>query len=428
MKNLLNFLIEVGKLKKMPRRGWVINQIKNPESIAEHVFRAAILGWLLAQKKNLKTDRIVKIALVHDLCEIYAGDTTPYDSVLPKDKKKLRELMKTWPRFSNYERRIQALHKYKKEEKGFNKLIAILPLDLKKEIKNFWFDYEHGLTQEGRFFRQADRMENFLQALEYWKKLKNPPMGPWWLWAREFFDDPLLLKFINALDEKFHHKKLGRQEKDGQIREILNFLIEIGNLKRKGRRGWIIHKVNNAETSAEHIFHLAILTWILGKKRKLNLERAIKMALIHDICEVYSPDFTSYDAVSIKDKFTIRDASKLKPISGRPTTEQRKKMEKVKKILETRAMNKLISNLPGNLKRQIKDLWLDFENGSTKEGRFVKQADKVINLLQGLIYWKKYGRIEHRLWVRRAKEVIDDPVLIEFLKTVENKFCLTCKK
>jgi len=93
-----------------------------------------------------------------------------------------------------------------------------------------------------------------------------------------------------------------------------------------------------------------------------------------------------------------------------------------------RAMNKLISNLPDSLKKQIKDLWLDYEEGRTKEGRFVKQADRLINLMQGLIYWKRCGRIEHKLWVRRAKEVIDDPVLIKFLKTIENKFCSICKK
>jgi len=43
MEELINFFIEVGKLKRMPRRGWVINQIKNPESIAEHIFRAAVM-------------------------------------------------------------------------------------------------------------------------------------------------------------------------------------------------------------------------------------------------------------------------------------------------------------------------------------------------------------------------------------------------
>ncbi len=207
MKELLNFFIEIGKLKKMPRRGWVINQIRDPESIAEHVFRATIMSWILGKKKKgFNIEKLLKMALIHDLCEVYAGDSTPYDSVLPRTKKKLKELMKTWPRFPVEERKERALEKYIREERALEKLISKLPPDLKKEIRNLWLDYEKGLTPEGRFFQQADRVENFLQAIEYWKKYKKPPQKPWWLWAREFFDDPILLEFIKEMDKKFHQK------------------------------------------------------------------------------------------------------------------------------------------------------------------------------------------------------------------------------
>jgi 5'-deoxynucleotidase YfbR-like HD superfamily hydrolase len=86
-------------------------------------------------------------------------------------------------------------------------------------------------------------------------------------------------------------------------------------------------------------------------------------------------------------------------------------------------MNKLTAELPIDLKKEIKHLWLGYEKGLSKEGRFVKQADRAINLLQGLIYWKKYGRIQHKLWVRRAKEILDDPILVDFMKTLEKRFC-----
>jgi len=207
MRNLLNFFIEIGKLKGMPRRGWVINQIRDPESIAEHVFRATIMSWILGKKKKgFNIEKLLKMALIHDLCEIYAGDSTPYDSVLPRTKKKLKALMKTWPRFPAKERKKRTFEKYIREERALEKLISKLPPDLKKEIGNLWLDYEKGLTSEGRFFQQADRIENLLQALEYWKKYKKPPQKPWWLWAREFFDDPILLELIEEMDKKFHQK------------------------------------------------------------------------------------------------------------------------------------------------------------------------------------------------------------------------------
>lgn len=214
------------------------------------------------------------------------------------------------------------------------------------------------------------------------------------------------------------------------MRNLFHFLLELGKLKGKYRRGWTIHQIKNPETTAEHIFHLAFLVWVLGKSKNLNLERAIKMALMHDICEVYAPDLTSYDAVALKErgKITINDILKIKPIPGRPTTKQRKKMEKIKQKLEMKAIKKLISKLPSNLKNEIKELWLDYENGRTKEGRFVKEADKTINLLQGMVYWKKYGKIPYRLWIRRYKEVLDDPDLIKFASILENEFCGKPKK
>ena len=81
-----------------------------------------------------------------------------------------------------------------------------LPSGLKKEIRNLWADYEKGLTREGRFVRQVDRVENLLQALEYWKKDKSFTIGPWWVQIEELVDDPILLKFLKNLEKKFHSK------------------------------------------------------------------------------------------------------------------------------------------------------------------------------------------------------------------------------
>lgn len=210
MEKLVEFLHEAGKLKEMPRRGWVIRGIKNPETIAEHTFRAALMAWVLGEKKKLNIERLLKMALIHDLCEVYAGDTTPYDTILPRSGKKRKELTKTWPRFSASERIKIKNKKHKKEKIALEKLVADLPGALKKEIKNLWLDYEEGLTKEGRFFHQADRVENFFQALEYWKKYKKPAQGPWWIQIRELLDEPVLVKFIQSLENKFHKKQKPR--------------------------------------------------------------------------------------------------------------------------------------------------------------------------------------------------------------------------
>lgn len=193
----------------MPRRGWVIRDIKNPESIAEHTFRVAVMAWILAVQKKYKLnlEKIIKMALVHDLCEIYAGNTTPYDSILPKDKKGRQELLKTWPRFSEKEKIKLSEKKYKKESAGLEKLIKDLPSNLKQEIKNLWLDYEKGSSPEGRFFNHVDRIESFLQAAEYWRINKKFPLKPFWIQAHELHDDAVLLKFIEQIDKEFHKKE-----------------------------------------------------------------------------------------------------------------------------------------------------------------------------------------------------------------------------
>jgi putative hydrolase of HD superfamily len=208
MNNLFKFFTEVGKLKKMPKKGWVLREVKNPETIASHTFRAVLMAWILGSKKNrLDMERLLKIALVHDLCEVYAGDTTPYDSILPKDKKKIKELMKTWPRFTEEERSRIAKDKHKKEKEALDMLLENLPRTIRFEIKNLWADYESGLTPEGRFFKQADRLENFLQAIEYWKINKNFPDKPWRLQIKELIDDPVLLEFVKEIDKQSHKSK-----------------------------------------------------------------------------------------------------------------------------------------------------------------------------------------------------------------------------
>ncbi len=208
MIDLVNFFEEIGKLKRMPRRGWVLRDIKNPETIAEHIFRVSIMAWVLAatKKNNLNIEKIIKMALVHDLCEVHAGDTTPYDSIVPKNKKERLKLMDTWPRFSKKKREKLAKDKFEKEKKSLEKVISKLPNDIKREFKNLWLEYEKGLSPEARFFRQTDRIESLFQAAEYWKEYKKPSQRPLWIWAHELFDDPVLLDFIEVMGEKFYKK------------------------------------------------------------------------------------------------------------------------------------------------------------------------------------------------------------------------------
>ncbi len=206
MKKLVKFFHEIGKLKKIPRKGWVLIGVKNPASIADHSFRLAIMTWILAKEKKLNVERAIKIALIHDLCELYAGDTTPYDPILPKDKKEWPKLFDKWPRFSKSKKNQNYLKKHKKERASLIKLISGLPPEIKKEILNLWFDYEKGRTKEGRFVKQVNRLETLLQAFEYGKETKRRPFHSWWVGSEERVDDPFLVKLMSEVAKKFYPK------------------------------------------------------------------------------------------------------------------------------------------------------------------------------------------------------------------------------
>ncbi len=183
---------------------------KNRESTGDHIFRTALMAWLLARRKeDLNIERVLKIALIHDICEVYSRDETPYDPLLPrdlKDKKKIKEVLDKWPTFTLSEKRKRDKKKYKKELKGLEKAVSDLSLSLRKEIVNLWKEFEEGSTPEGRFVKQIDKMENYLQGMEYWKKQGKIRRRLWARWAKEIIYDPVIVSFLNEVDEKFPPK------------------------------------------------------------------------------------------------------------------------------------------------------------------------------------------------------------------------------
>lgn len=66
---LARFFFEAGALKRVARSGWSAAGVDNPESVAEHSFRAAVIAFFLAQKEGADPFRTAVLALFHDLPE-----------------------------------------------------------------------------------------------------------------------------------------------------------------------------------------------------------------------------------------------------------------------------------------------------------------------------------------------------------------------
>ncbi len=411
MKDILNFLIESGKLKKMPRTGFFWLGIKNPETIAQHAFRVAILNWILALKikPKLNLEKIIKISLIHDLCEVYAGDMTPYWGLLPKNPTKRREILKRWVRLPIKIKKQRDKEKFEKEKESLQKLIDSIPSDLKKDIMDCWLEYERMFTEEGRFVKQGDKIETLLQALEYWGSDPNSPVLGWWEEVEELVDDPILREFLEKVEKRFYQKK-----KDDEV----DFLLKIGELKTMPRNGWVLRKVRNPETIAEHNFLFTLAVWIFGKGR-FNLGKILKMSLVYEICEVYAEDKTPYEGL-------ISEANKKHILKRWPRFSKKEKEKRFLKDYKTekKCLEKITSKLSVNLKKEIINLWDECKKRSTLEGSFVNQVYWLTTYLQALQYFQKDIKFPILGWWEQMREFIEHPVLIRFREELEKKFLL----
>jgi putative hydrolase of HD superfamily len=431
MEKIIDFLIEVGKLKKIPRRGWILRGVKEPETVAAHTFRTAIMTWLLA-RPGLNIEKVIKIALVHELAKTHAKDVTPYDKIISQ-KKGIKKIFKEYPPGFKKEKEKIFYRDYKGEYKALKKLIRNLPIYLRKELFNLWDDYQRGLTEEGRLTRQVDQIENLLQGLEYWGKDKSFPIKFLWRDVKLIIDQPTLLNFLDEIDKKSKGRTV--------LRNILDFLIKINKLKQIPRTGLVFRQIKNPETTAEQTFRTATMVWVLGKRTKINMEKALKMALCHEICEVYAGDATPYD------RLLPRPREELKEMFLNPSKFSEKEREKIIEYLremykiwpkfpkkekdkifqedyqdEKKALERLSSKLPPSLKNEIMNLWDDFKWQISKEGKFVNQVYWIQTYFQALEYLKEDPKFPIRSWREQMIQIIDYPILLEFFKELEEKF------
>ena len=421
MKNILKFFLEVEKLKQMPRTGWVLMEVENPETVAEHLFGLSILSWLFSEKRNLNVKRAILIALFHELCEVYAGDITPflYYPHLPKNRETRKKMLMKWARLSQKEKREIGKKKFKKEKNSLLKLIKFLKSNSKNKIFSSWIGYEKGTTREGKFVRQLNRIETLVQSIIFFGVKDVNARTNWWEWTEEIVDDSLLLKFLKVLQKKFYEKEPINKKKDKELENTLEFILKINKLKKIPRSIWVSMGVKNPETVAGHIFTTTLMTWVLGAERKeIDLERSLKMALCHEFPSVYTGDLIT-PFILPKEEEERRKVFEKWP--------RLKKIEKEKIFFEDnqkekKALEKLTENLESNLKKEIIGLWDEYKMNLTPEALFVNQINVLAVLLQALLYQRKDKNLPIGWIWEWAFEKCECPIILAFLEEMKGKF------
>ncbi|MBI5046657.1 HD domain-containing protein, partial [Candidatus Micrarchaeota archaeon] len=66
---IVKYIFEAGMLKRVARSGWWTEKIKNPETVAEHTFRAALIAFILAKMEGADAHKLASAAVFHDMHE-----------------------------------------------------------------------------------------------------------------------------------------------------------------------------------------------------------------------------------------------------------------------------------------------------------------------------------------------------------------------
>lgn len=141
MKEITNYIFELGTLKRFAHSGTKMAGVKHPDTIAEHVQRAAVIAYILAKLEKADAEKAMLMSLLHD----------------------------------NAESRITDLHKVARryidskeaEKQAFREQCDSLPEDIGTIFNGCFLEYEDKKSPEAIIARDADLLETAFQAKEY---------------------------------------------------------------------------------------------------------------------------------------------------------------------------------------------------------------------------------------------------------------------
>jgi len=150
-----------------------------------------------------------------------------------------------------------------------------------------------------------------------------------------------------------------------RIDKLIKFLKEIEKFKLIERQTYL--SSFRQENDAEHSWHVALFVILFEKDFPgLDMAKMLKMALIHDLVEIYAGDTFSFDNEAVKSK------------------DQR----------EQKAAKKLFGMLPNDLKKEFHHLFREYDDRKTREALYTQSFDKLLPVVQNLLShgkaWREY--------------------------------------
>lgn len=140
IEEILTFLVEVDKLKAVLRKTRPVG-LPRYENSAEHSWHVCLMALMLKDQANepIDIDHVIKMLLIHDLCEIDAGDNIVYSG--------------------------ETLEIKQAEAAGTTRILGMLPNGQGEEYIALWHEFEAGETPESRYAKAIDRVPGLLHNL-----------------------------------------------------------------------------------------------------------------------------------------------------------------------------------------------------------------------------------------------------------------------
>lgn len=167
MDKLLSLAINAGRLKKIKRRGWIRVGIEEVESVADHSYRTTLIAMLIGDRLKLNVEKMIKMALLHDIAECITGDITPHE--MKKEKK------------------------MEVEEEVMKELIGDM-----NEYYEIWKEFISMESEEAKIIHDIDKMEMLLQAKEYEKDYCKEKLKEFWE-EEKHIKHPFLISLIEEI-------------------------------------------------------------------------------------------------------------------------------------------------------------------------------------------------------------------------------------
>lgn len=135
----------------------------------------------------------------------------------------------------------------------------------------------------------------------------------------------------------------------------MQFIYEIDKIKSIFRKTKLFDN-SRYENDAEHSWHLAMMALVLGEHSNvpIDINRVIKMVLMHDIVEIDGGDFIVYDQSALEEK----------------------------EARETECAERVYGLLPSDMKEDFMSAWLEFEERKTPEAKFAAAIDRAEPIIQ----------------------------------------------